>query len=260
MTVAERLTRAQVAYLDTVRRGLRDTPKQFREEILAELSASLEGLPPAAPVADVLGDPSEYARLAREAAGLPAVPARPFAYARALSWRTRGLIAGALVLVLITGTMIIEVLHYQPLRSDAYFAYSSTPSIDSLLPSNGLYWQYKEGAQVVVGGSVHNSGRATVTVAGVSVPSPSGPFTVVELRATRDEHVGGMWMRAAPTQRVSVHPGETVYIFVVMKMSHVHLAGVGGGESEALPTLRLEVLGVHHLLPMGQRDIGVLAQ
>ncbi len=221
---------------------------------------TLEELPPDAPVAEMLGDASEYARLAREAAGLPASPARPFAYARALSWRTRGLIVGALVLALVTGAMIIEVLHYQPLRSDAYFAYSSTPSIDSPLPSNGYYWQYKEGATVVVGGSVHNSGRATVTVAGVSVPSPSGPFTVVEVRTTLDEHVGGRWMRATPTPRFSVHPGETVYIFVVMKMSRVHLGGVGGGESEALPSLRLEVLGVQHVLPMGHSDIGVLEQ
>jgi hypothetical protein len=257
--IAEHLTREQVVYLDTVRRGLRDTPKEFRDELLADLSVTLEELSPEAPVVEMLGDASEYARLAREAAGLPQVSARPFAYARAATWRTRALIAGALVLALAGTSIGIGVTHYQPLRSDPFFSYSSAPTVDSLLPTSGLYWQYQEGAPVVVGGGLHNSGRATVTVTGVSVPNSSGPFTVVELRATRDEHVGGEWTRATPTPRVSVHPGETVYIFVVMKMSHVQL-GTGDSESEALPTLQLEVLGVHHRLPIGHSDIGVVAQ
>jgi hypothetical protein len=43
-----------------------------------------------------------------------------------------------------------------------------------------------------------------------------------------------------------------------MKMSHVQL-GAGNSESEPLPTLEIEVLGVHHRLPMGEGNIGVLA-
>ncbi len=56
-----------------------------------------------------------------------------------------------------------------------------------------------------------------------------------------------------------MHPGETVYIFVVMKMSRVRLEP-RDSESEAPPSFNLEVLGVHHLLPMGGSNIGVLAE
>ena len=259
MRVANRLTPEQVVYLDTVRRGLRHTPKDFREDLLADLSARLEELPPDAPAAEMLGNASEYSRLAREAAGLPAVSARPFAYARATSWRTKILVASSLVFATLAMMCIVELVHYQPLSSDNFFSYSSEPPIDSVLPSNTQYWQYKEGAPVVVGGALHNSGRATVTVTGVSVPNPSGPFTPVGLRTTRDEQAMGVWTNAAPTDRVSVHPGETVYFFVVMKMSHLRIQA-GDSESEALPTLKVELLGVHHLLPMGSTEIGVLAQ
>jgi hypothetical protein len=47
-------------------------------------------------------------------------------------------------------------------------------------------------------------------------------------------------------------------MFVVMKINHVQLEA-RDSESEALPTSELEVLGVHHLLPVAQRDIGVVA-
>ncbi len=182
MKVAPRSTPEQLAYLDVVRRGLRDTPKPFREELLADLRSRLGDLPADAPVTEVLGDASEYARLAREAGGYAPHAARPFEYMRALSRRTKVSIVAVLVFLLATTAITVGVTHYQPLRSDPFFGYSSEPTVDPLVPSDGQYWRYKEGATVVVGGGLHNSGRATVTVTGVSVPNASGPFTPVELR------------------------------------------------------------------------------
>ena len=253
------LSRAQVAYLEDVRRHLRDVPWSRRQDLVSDLRCRLEDLTWDHFPNEILGESAEYARLAREAAGYGPSPARRFAYVRAWRRRTKILVVMSIVTVLILASATVAVVRYQPLRTENLFTWSASPEIESTLPTQVTYWPYEPGAPVVVGTGLHNVGRTTVTVTGVSVPNNDGPFLPTELRFTRDVQEMTVWQRQTPAQRISVHPGETVFISVLMKIANIPL-GAGSGEWEALPTLQVEVLGIGHRLPIEGQPIGVMQQ
>jgi hypothetical protein len=150
----------------------------------------------------------------------------------------------------------VFVRHYQPVITENLWTYSSAPQIETDVPVQTQYWRYQPGAEVTVGAGLSNRGHATVTVTGVSVPNSSGPFVPTELRFTRD--VGDMGLQRGTTaRRFSIRPGETVYVTVVMKMSTVERIGAGSFTTQDQPTLRVEVMGEQHLLPIVGDRIGV---
>jgi hypothetical protein len=181
----------------------------------------------------------------------------------AQAWRLRHrILAGALVTIVVVGLPMgvaagAWATHYQPLRAQSLFTYSNASRVESNL-TNDSYWRYRRNATVVVGTDMKNTGRTTVTVTGfVAASNADGPIVPIQMRASRDPNVGGLWERAAPVQRVSVHPGERIAFFVEMKMADWTI-GRETSLAQSLPVLRVEVLGIHHLLPMSDAKMGVV--
>jgi hypothetical protein len=262
--VKERVSPAQIEYFDRVRRRLLDVPWAQRQELLADLIARLHELSWNAAAEEALGTANEYARLAREAAGYGPSAPRRFAYIRAWRLRRKILVALTLVVVLVVvpaGLFVRQVVAgYQPLRTLATTDWSSAPRVEANVPSDTTYWRYRPGAAVVIGASLENTGRTTVTVTGFDVPtSPYGPIVPTALRVTRDPRNAGTWDHATPATRISIRPGENnVTVFVMMKMVPWEI-GKGTFVWQGMPTLHLEVLGVHHEFPIDQRQkVGVV--
>jgi hypothetical protein len=175
--------------------------------------------------------------------------------------RHRALVATAAVLLVVVLPAGVSsgmwVAHYQPLRALDLFTYSNAPIIQSELTSDSL-WRYRSNATVVVGTVVKNTGRMTVTVTGYVAPTdPDGPIAAAGLRASNNPNIGGLWRDAPPVGRVSIHPGEAIALFVVMKMVPWSI-GSDTTVTEPAPVLRVEVMGIHHLLPMSDTKIGVV--
>jgi hypothetical protein len=201
----------------------------------------------------------------REAAGYGPRAPRRFAYIRA--WRLRRKILVAMTIVLTVTVLPAAVLaarwhaQYQPLRASSNGAGTTTrlaPGARFGSPLDPIYFQYRNGGHVIVDAALYNSGRVTVTVTGFVVPtSPYGPIVPSQLRITRDLSNFAEWKKATPVRRITVHPGERIQLFVVMDMVPWKLL-VDGYVSQALPTLTVEVMGVHHLLPIDGQDIGVV--
>lgn len=263
MTVSAFTSPDLVEYFDTVRRRMLDIPWSQRQDLLADLLVRLNELPYGATPREVLGAAEDYARLTREAAGYGPRAPRRFAYIRAWSRRRKLLAIAALVVVFVvapaSSAAATWFLHYQPLRAESFGGWSSADFVKTDLPTNVDYRRYEPGAQYVVNVQLHNTGRRTVTVTGVSVPSDYLPIVPTGLRTTRSEHDMAMWERGTAVDRVSVHPGETVYLFVMMKMTKQQILR-GDSESENLPVLHVEVMGVHHTLPIEGSPIGVVAR
>jgi hypothetical protein len=259
LKLMERKRPEQSVYFDTVRRALRDVPRPMRDELLADLRTRLDELPSDASITEALGSAQEYARLARDAAGCAPPTYGRVARMRAWPLGRKLVIVAAVALLVVTTAAAILRAHYQPLAVDTIGGSSTAEVIVSNVPTDAQYYRYQPGATVVVTAELRNRGRTTATVTGVSVPNGFGPFRVSELRFTRNEYDVGVWQRGTPARRFSVHPGETVYAFVVMKIV-TQTIGVGDSESEALPSLRVEVLGVDHIVAIAGRAIGVLSE
>jgi hypothetical protein len=248
--VAELLSGDQLEYFDTVRRRLLDIPWARRQEILSDLLIRLDELSWDTPPAEVLGRADDYARLMREGAGYAPTATRRFAYVRA--WRLRRKIAAAVVAVLVVVVLPAAIVtgrgiaRYQPLDAEMVTLSSTAAPVHSVVPTEANFFHYEQGAQVVVGADVVNHGRFTVSITGFVVPqSPYGPLVPTELWETRDPHKSGDWHSAAPFRTTAVHPGEHVYVFVMMKMDPWKIGG-DSWVTESPPRLRVEVLGVHH--------------
>jgi hypothetical protein len=144
--------------------------------------------------------------------------------------------------------------HYQPLTMSQNLGYSSAPAINDPLVSGVDFYRYQRGATVVSGLSLTNTGWTTVAVTG-AVMANGSPFSFVGLRTQSDPHLIGIWNRASPVDRVVVHPGQTVEVYVVMKMKPYRLDGYVKGDQ---PPLVVQVLGVtHRVRPIGDQ-IGVV--
>jgi hypothetical protein len=175
--------------------------------------------------------------------------------------RRRALVAALAILIVVLLPAGVSsgvwVAHYQPLRALDLFTYSNAPSIQSELTNDAILWRYRPNATVVIGTVVKNTGRLTVTVTGYVAPTdPDGPIAATQLRASRNANIGGLWEDAPPVRRVSIHPGEEIALFVVMKMVPWSI-GSDTAITESAPVLRVEVMGIHHLLQMSDAKIGV---
>ena len=242
------------AFFDVVRRQLADVPWEPRQRLLAEVASRLDALPERARPEEVLGAPRAYARLVREAAGYPPNRVRPFPYFRALRRRNKVLVLVVPLLVALIGGGVTAVRHYQPLRADADVGYSNAKTIDDPLLTGVDFYHYRENATVVTGIELKNTGRVTVTVTRALIPHGL-PLALVELRAQHDLQLIGLWQRATRVARLSVHPGETVELFLVMKMTRYHLVPDSNVHGP-LPRLEVEVLGTTHTIQLSGNDIG----
>ncbi len=243
-------------FFDVVRHQLADVPWERRQQLLAEVGARLHGLPERARPEDVLGDPRAYAKLVREAAGLPSTRVAPFPYFRALRLRNKVMIIVVPLLVALVGTGLTAMRHYQPLRANANISFSSGPRIDARYATDVDFSGYQRGATVVSGVGLKNTGRATVTVIGILMPEGS-PLKLVGLRAQSNPQLTGLWEKARPVHRLAVHPGESVELYLVMKMIQYRFAP-GSFSVTGQPQLVVEVLGATHTLQPSGNRIGVV--
>ena len=194
-----------------------DVPWERRQLLLVDVADRLQSLPEHVRPEDVLGDPRAYARLVREAAGLPRSRVAPFPYFRALRLRNKILVIVVPLLTALVGGGLTAMRHYQPLRADSYVFSSSAPRVDARYVTDVDFSRYRLNATVVSGLHLTNRGRATVTVTGARMPGNS-PLKVTELRTRSDPRLTSDWKQAQRVHRVSVHPGESVTLYVVMKM------------------------------------------
>jgi hypothetical protein len=259
MAQTQLATRDAKEYIAAVRRELADVPWRRRDELLATVRESVDELPENAMASVRFGPPKAYARDLRESVGLPPRSRSPLTLLRAMRLRTL-VIAGAatiVVVALIAGS--VYRAHYQPTTAYASFGSSDARVIDDPLVSDTLFYRYEPGKVVVTGAEVHNSGWATVHVDRAELPSGSnGPLVVRELRATTDLNVGGNWQRVPKVDRVSVAPGQSVYVVVVMEIANLGTIGRGTRLTVAQPNLRTRVLGVEHTVPMQGDDISLV--
>ncbi len=256
----------RVEYFDDVRRRLLDVPWQQRQHLLTELVNRLDNLPGGVDPNSILGESEHYARLMRESAGYGPTPPRRFAYIRA--WRLRRKLLTGATIVLVPTLIFAAAFaaHYQPLAAYALGGSSTAPIVESdraiaesSAPIGVVFRRYEPGSEVVVTTEIHNRGHATATVTGVSIPNGFQPIVATGLRRAADAQSIGLPDRGVPVRTVAIGPGGTSYIFVMMKMQQETL-GAGDSAWQANPTLNVDVLGVHHQVPIQGGGIGVIAQ
>ena len=208
---------------------------------------------------DDLGPSRDYARELRESAGLPPQHRTPLALFRAARLRTKVIgIVVVLVLILVVAALI-EWPHYQPLSAVSIGGAATAQPITDNLVTDTDFYRYEPGKLVVTTTQLHNGGRVPVTIDGVSIAgSPEGPLALRELRSTGDQLLIGQWPLAPKVTTVTVQPGKTAYLFVVMRIARFATGGPGGGETIDQPKLRVRVLGVHHLVTVSGNKIGIL--
>lgn len=262
MNLKERKDPVRDDYFDAVRHRLLDIPWPERQQLLSDLVIRLDDLPPRAAPQSVLGRPETYATLMREAAGYAPEPPRRFAYVR--SWRLRRKILVAMTLFLIAVVLPVAVMQrrrhdaYQPLVTSVFSSTATAERFEYDLPLDADYYHYRRGASLAYGIDLHNPGHATATVTGFVVPhSPYGPIVPIELRITHDPNNCCEWQKATPAARIEVRPRTHVTAFVVMKMVPWRI-GEDAYIHQPLPTLRVEVFGREHLLPIDGQQIGVV--
>ncbi len=245
------------AYLDAVRQELIDVPWSSRTDLLATVRERLAELPEGMVPDRELGPPRDYARGLREGAGLAPRSRLPWALLRGMRPRTLMLSVAALVVAAAFVTGLVYRAHYQPLSASASFGYSNADVISDPLVTGTELYRYAPGKVIVTGIDVHNSGWATVRVDRADFPGTNGPLVVRELRATTDQNIGGLWTRAPKVDRVSVAPGQTVEIFVVMKVAKFQL-GPGTTLTVDQPELHTHVLGIQHTIPVHGNEIALV--
>ena len=249
-------------YLAAVRNELADVPWLQREDPLATVRERLGELADDEWPRSELGSPKSFALELRESAGLPGRRRNPVARFRATRVRTKLVTAVVVVVIAALVGVAIEWAHYQPLSATGTSGGSNAPHITDSLVTNTDYYRYARGAYVFSGIELHNHGHFAVTVDGVSiVGAPFGPLVLRELRATSNPQLIGEMERAPKVKRVTVQPGKTVILFVVMTM---HLEGItlapGSGEVIEQPKLLVTVLGVHHVVSVQGNRIGILTR
>jgi hypothetical protein len=247
-------------YLATVRSELADIPWLQREELLAIVGERLGELALDESPWRALGSPIEFARQLRDGAGLPPRSHNPFVRLRASRVRTKVLIALAVLVVGVLIGALVEWPHYQPLRAEANFSATNAERVEDDLARGIDYYEYARGKYVVSGITLDNRGFAPVTVDGVVIAgSPYGPLVLRELRATSDPRLIGSVAKAPIVKHVTIQPGKTTFLFVVMKMQLKRISFEPGDTvSIGQPKLRIRVLGVHHLVEPGGGEIGIL--
>jgi hypothetical protein len=252
------LNRNADMYLSAVRHELADLPWDHREDLLATVTERLGELPDDVKPWDDLGPSRDYARELRESAGLPPQHRTPLSLFRATRRRTKVI---GIVIVVVLGLVfatLVEWPHYQPLSADSIGGAATAQPITDNLVTDTDFYRYEPGKLIVTSTQLHNRGRAAVTIDGVAIiGSPYGPLALRELRSTGDQLLIGQWKRGRKVSTVTVQPGKTVYLFIVMRIVRFPV-GRGGGTIIDQPKLRVRVLGVHHLVTVVGDKIGIL--
>jgi len=151
-------------YLRRVEYRLRDLPWGARRDLLAEIRAHLDELPPDTDLGARLGTPEDYAAELRSAAGLER---RRGALAFLRARRPRNLIL-LVVLLTVIGLAVGAVAwidSYQPIA----FAGGTQEPLDSKPSAGeaGVTVVFRQGNRFQYGISIRNNGRFTVRVLGV---------------------------------------------------------------------------------------------
>jgi HAAS domain-containing protein len=199
----------QDAYLRSVGYWLGDLPWSTRRDLLAELRAHLDELPPDTDLRAQLGPPEAYAKDLRAAAGLERRRG-PIAFLRAR--RPRNLIL-TVVLLTVIGLAIGSVIwidSYQPLGfgGGSQFPAGAT----GVLGVSGESVVFRKGKPFVLGVEVVNSGRYSVRLLGVPFTGPN-PWTA-RLLMTRPNRRGG---GAGPYERFrpfTLRPHHFVFLLL----------------------------------------------
>ena len=164
------MTRAE--YLREVGYQLNDLPWGMRRDLLAELGAHLDELPPGADLRAQLGPPEEYAADLRSAAGLERRRG-PIAFLRARRPRNVILIAIALTMIGLAIGAVAWIDSYQPLAFGNSYRF---PDGSVEAPAGGSSSVvFHQGRPFQLGVEIRNAGRLTVRVLGVPYP-PVLPF------------------------------------------------------------------------------------
>jgi hypothetical protein len=244
-------------YFDAVRRELLDIPWEQRQQLLSDLVGRLDSITASDPEM-LLGSPKEYAFLARSEAGYSSVRPRRFAYLRAWRRRTKVLVVVIpLVTALVIGALVWRA-HYQPLTASVYM--SAPGKGVGRLPASPAdrteYFTYVPDATIAYGAMLENTGRASVTVTGLDTnPDSFTPLVPVEMRV-QSERRCCLIEDARPVKTVTIDPGERVTLWLVFRMMKQEL-GRGNTIVVELPELRVEVLGLRHLVALPNAQAGL---
>jgi hypothetical protein len=254
-------TRDANEYVAAVRRQLADVRWRRRKELLVTVRESVDELPVNAMPSVRLGPPATFARDLREGAGLPPRRVSPLALVRGARPRTLMLAVAATVLVTALVAGAVYRANYQPITTDAQFGATDAKVITDPFVTDTLLYGYEPGKVVVTGITVQNTGWATVHVDDAELPTgTNGPLVVRELRATSDPQLTGQWKILPTVTSVSVAPGRTVYVFVVMQMVDFAIGPRGNAMTMEQPTLRTRVLGVHHTVAVPGNKISLVVE
>jgi hypothetical protein len=257
MTSTKLANRQAAAYLDEVRRELADVPWHLRADLLATVRERLDELPGNARPQHELGPARAYASDLRESAGLAPRRRTPLALFSATRLRTKLFAMLATVMVVVLVGALVARAHYQPVTASVMVGSGTAQQIQDDLVADVDYVRHQPGKLIVRGVQVQNHGWATVTVDGFDVGTTPAIVSLREIRATIDEHLIGMWERIPKVTRVSIPPGKTAYVYMVLKLLPFRL-GRGDGMTFGLPPMNIRVLGVAHTVEVVGNKIGVV--
>ena len=230
-------------------------PWQVRDDLLATVRERLEELPDNAVPRHELGPAASTSDLREKRWSHAEAPNARRAPASHTTAHEGHRDVATVVVVVLIGSLVARS-HYQPLTANAMFGAGTAQQIQDDLVTDVDYVRYQPGALIVRGLQVPNRGWSTVTVDGFDVGA--APATVLrEMRATTDEQLTGTWERIPKVRRVSIPPGKTAFVYMVLKILPFNI-GPGGGMTFGLPAMRIHVLGVEHTVEVVGNQIGVV--
>lgn len=184
-------------YLRDVGYRLNDLPWSMRRDLLAELRAHLDELPPGTNLRAELGPPEAYAADLRSAAGLERRRG-PIAFLRARRPRNLILIVLALTVIGLAIGAVVWIDSYQPIAfaGGTQFPLDAKPSVGQA----GYSVVFRKGRPFQYGITIQNTGRFTVRVLGVP-------------RSVTDFYSGRLLMAKDQTGRLDERPLERFHPF-----------------------------------------------
>jgi hypothetical protein len=212
-------------YVRMVSFELRDLPWRMRRNLVWELRAHLDELPPGTDLKARLGTPEKYAADLRSAAGLERRRGL-IAFLRAR--RPRNLILTAVLLTVIGLAIgaVVWIDSYQPITfGDGY----QFPAGAKGLPGvNGESVVFHKDRPFQLGVNVFNNGRFAVRILGVPYASWL-PFSGSVRMSKPAKYDGGVHLPFTPFHPFELKPGDSAYL--ILKGVYTCRAGTGPGTS-----------------------------
>jgi hypothetical protein len=224
-------------YVRNVGFWLRDLPWSMRRDLLAELRAHLDELPPDTDFRAELGPPETYAADLRSAAGLERRRG-PIAFLRARRPRNLILLVLALTVAGLAIGAVVWIDSYQPL---VYGNSGMDPSNVVFPAAGGKHVVVRKGRPFRFGFTVRNDGRFTVRVLGV--PTLYGyPFRA-HLWASGPTKNEGMPLPERRFKPVDLKPGWTLALYLVGHYACTYQAPAGSSTTLGELPVRFSFLG-----------------